>query len=583
MKTEVKLLLYSVFLGLCIWALDAAFYMRYTADTSLIGALFTEAPAHKLYLRGLVLLSLAVFGWIMGATAAREQRTERDMRKVSERIDLILESAHEGIFGVDTDGRFTFVNETAASLLGFEAGELSGRDVHATIHHSRGDAGAYPPDDCPILHPETLGDEARVTGEVFWRSDGSPLPVHYSARPIVENGDRRGTVVVFRAVSADEVARDELERLRRLSQLILKWAGEGIFGIDEHRRITFANPAAAVMLGYESDELVGEKAHPLLQHSRADGSDHPESQSLIYAAFDDNDVYHVSDEVFWRKDGESFPVEYTATPLREGGAKVGAVVVFQDITERTLAEKDLRETLQELARSNRELEMFAYVVSHDLQEPLRMVQSYVQLLERRYSDRLDEDAREFIDFAVDGTRRMQGMIDDLLRYSRVGSRGGDFERVQIDEVLEEVLSNLAASIDETNAVVHCEELPELTADRGQMVQLFQNLIGNAIKFSGDEPPEVRITSEARNGSWVIAVEDNGIGIPEEQRERIFAIFQRLHRPEAYPGTGIGLAICKKIVERHGGRIRVESTPGEGSTFYVTLPAHGEPRAAGQIP
>lgn len=212
-----------------------------------------------------------------------------------------------------------------------------------------------------------------------------------------------------------------------------------------------------------------------------------------------------------------------------------------------------------------------------------MVQSYVQLLERRYSEQLDENAREFIDFAVDGTRRMQGMIDDLLRYSRVGSRGGDFERIDLDEVLEEVLANLAASIDETNADVRFEHLPELTADRGQMVQLFQNLIGNAIKFSGDEPPEVRITAESRNGSWVIAVEDKGIGIPEEQRERIFAIFQRLHRPEAYPGTGIGLAICKKIVERHGGSIRVESTPGEGSTFYVSLPAHGEPRAAGQIP
>ncbi|MFW5867567.1 MAG: sensor histidine kinase [Armatimonadota bacterium] len=560
--------------------MDAAFYLRYSqTDTTLVGALILEVPAHRLYLRGLVLLSLVVFGWIIGSTAAREQEAERGLRKATRRLELILESAYDGIFGVDAEGRFSFVNEAAASLLGYEADELMGREVHSTIHHSRrcegGGTVPYRAEDCPIQRPSKIESDARVTNEVFWRSDGSALPVHYSARQITENGRNRGTVVVFRGISADEVEREELERLRRLSQLILKWAGEGIFGVDRNRRITFANPAAAVMLGYDSDELVGKEVHPLLQSTREDGSDHPESQSFIYAAFEDDDVYHVSDEVFWRKDGESLPVEYTATPLREGGELVGAVVVFSDITERKLAEKDLRETLQELARSNRELETFAYVVSHDLQEPLRMVQSYVQLLERRHSEELDETAREFIDFAVDGTMRMQGMIEDLLRYSRVDSRGGSFDEVDLDGVLDDVRANLAASVEETGATVEYEDLPEIRADRSQMVQLFQNLVGNAIKFHGDEPPEVRITAESRNGSYVIAVKDNGIGIPEDQRERIFAIFQRLHRPEAYPGTGIGLSICKKIVERHGGSIRVESVPGEGSTFLVELPAYAE--------
>ncbi len=560
--------------------MDAAFYLRYSqTDTTLVGALILEVPAHRLYLRGLVLLSLVVFGWIIGSTAAREQEAERGLRKATRRLELILESAYDGIFGVDAEGRFSFVNEAAASLLGYEADELMGREVHSTIHHSRrcegGGTVPYRAEDCPIQRPSKIESDARVTNEVFWRSDGSALPVHYSARQITENGRNRGTVVVFRGISADEVEREELERLRRLSQLILKWAGEGIFGVDRNRRITFANPAAAVMLGYDSDELVGKEVHPLLQSTREDGSDHPESQSFIYAAFEDDDVYHVSDEVFWRKDGESLPVEYTATPLREGGELVGAVVLFSDITERKLAEKDLRETLQELARSNRELETFAYVVSHDLQEPLRMVQSYVQLLERRHSEELDETAREFIDFAVDGTMRMQGMIEDLLRYSRVDSRGGSFDEVDLDDVLDDVRANLAASVEETGATVEYEDLPEIRADRSQMVQLFQNLVGNAIKFHGDEPPEVRITAESRNGSYVIAVKDNGIGIPEDQRERIFAIFQRLHRPEAYPGTGIGLSICKKIVERHGGSIRVESVPGEGSTFLVELPAYAE--------
>ncbi|MBD3292574.1 MAG: PAS domain S-box protein [Armatimonadia bacterium] len=573
MKTGVKIVIYSVFLGLCIWVVDAVFYFRFFADTTFVGALLTEVPVHKLYLRGLVLLSLVVFGWIIGSATAREQKAEQSMRKVAHRLDLILKSTHEGVFGVDLEGRFTFANEAAASLLGYASDDLMGRPVHELIHHTRPDGAPYPHEECPILHPSRMRTGVRVTGEVFWTADGESIPVHYSAMPIEEDDSPLGTVVVFRAISADEIAREELERLRRLSQLILKWAGEGIFGIDMNGRITFANPAAAVMLGYEAEEMVGEDAHSLLQHTRADGTPHPQNQSLIYAAFEDDDVYHVSDELFWREDDDSFPVEYTATPLRESGELVGAVVVFKDITERKLAEKDLRNTLDELARSNRELEMFAYVVSHDLQEPLRMVQSYVKLLERRYADALDEDAHEFIQFAVDGTMRMQGMIEDLLRYSRVGSRGAEFAHSDLNEVLDEALTNLTATIKESDAEVESGDLPSLMVDRGQMVQLFQNLISNAIKFSGDAPPRISLRAESRNGSWVIAVKDNGIGIAEEQMERIFAIFQRLHSPDEYSGTGIGLAICKKIVERHNGSIWVESEPGEGSTFFVSLPSH----------
>jgi len=572
LRTEVKTVIYSVFLGLCIWLVDAIFYLRYTADVSFRGALLTQVPAHELYVRAFVLVALAVFGWIIGSTASRERSAERGMRRAEQRLDLILESAFEGVFGIDLQGRFTFVNEAAGNLLGYDAADLIGREMHELIHHTHADGHAYAAEDCPILHPAEDDGAARVTDEVFWRRDGSSIPVHYSARPIRDGGTRRGTVVVFRRVDPDEAAQEELERLRRLSQLILTWAGEGIFGIDLDGRITFANPAAAVMLGYESDDLIGREAHSLIQHSREDGEPHPNNQSLIYAAFQDDDVYHVSDEVFWRESGESFPAEYTSTPLREGGRLVGAVVVFKDITERKSAERDLRDTLQELGRSNRELETFAYVVSHDLQEPLRMVQSYVRLLEQRYSGKLDKDAREFIEFAVDGTKRMQGMIDDLLRYARVDSRGGAAESVDLNEVLGEALANLQMAIDDAGATVDTGELPTLEVDRRQMVQVFQNLIGNAIKFSGDRPPEVSITGEPMNGTWVVAVRDNGIGIPKEQGERVFALFQRLHGPDAYPGTGIGLAICKKIIEKHGGSIWVESVPGEGSTFYFSLPA-----------
>jgi light-regulated signal transduction histidine kinase (bacteriophytochrome) len=199
-----------------------------------------------------------------------------------------------------------------------------------------------------------------------------------------------------------------------------------------------------------------------------------------------------------------------------------------------------------------------------------MVNSYVELLQRRYSDQLDEDANDFIQFAVDGAARMQQMIEDLLRYSRVATRARPLEPTDLGSVVDDALANLGSAIEEAGATVEVQELPTVMGDRSQMIQLFQNLIANAVKFSADAPPRVEIAAEVHNGEATVAVSDNGIGIPEHQRDRVFAIFQRLNGAEDYPGTGIGLAICKKIVERHNGSIWVESEPDEGSTFYFTL-------------
>ncbi|MCX9010579.1 MAG: ATP-binding protein [Candidatus Methanoperedens sp.] len=236
-------------------------------------------------------------------------------------------------------------------------------------------------------------------------------------------------------------------------------------------------------------------------------------------------------------------------------------------------EKRVEEQTAELARSNAELEQFAYIASHDLQEPLRTVSGFTQLLAKRYRGKLDKDADDFISYIVDGATRMQKMIDDLLEYSRVGTRGKPFERTDLEAVFNQVLTNLKVSIEQNGAVLTHDPLPTVMADATQMVQLFQNLISNAIKFrKKDEPPRIHVSAERMGDEWVLSVRDNGIGIAPEFMGRLFQVFARGHASSEYPGTGIGLAICKRIVERHGGRIWAESEPGKGSTFYFTIPA-----------
>jgi light-regulated signal transduction histidine kinase (bacteriophytochrome) len=264
-------------------------------------------------------------------------------------------------------------------------------------------------------------------------------------------------------------------------------------------------------------------------------------------------------------------------------AQVAALEQLLQVYEQTVAEqsqklddalRQLSEQAQELRRSNEELEQFAYVASHDLQEPLRMVASYTQLLARRYADKLDDDAREFINFAVDGARRMQALIDALLQYSRVGTRGVEIATVDLNEVLDAVRANLSLAIEEAGGAVEAEALPAVSADRTQMIQLFQNLIGNALKFRGAEPPRVHVSATTGQGMAHVVVRDNGIGIDARYANRIFLVFQRLHTQAEYPGTGIGLAVCRKIVERHGGTIWVESEPGRGSAFHFTIATRG---------
>ncbi|MBZ5663316.1 MAG: response regulator [Acidobacteriia bacterium] len=272
--------------------------------------------------------------------------------------------------------------------------------------------------------------------------------------------------------------------------------------------------------------------------------------------------------------------EFTAVEcIKQGAADYvlkDRLARLPESVRRAMREKKLREenkrAQEELARSNRDLEQFAYVASHDLQEPLRMVATYSQLLAERYRGKLDGDADKYIHYAVDGALRMQTLVQDLLAFSRVGRQGTNPQSTDCNAVMETAVQNLQAAIEESGAQVTHDHLPDVVVDASQLLQVFQNLIGNAIKFRGSQPPVIRVSASAKDREWLFSVADNGIGIAPEHAEIVFVIFKRLHTREEYPGSGIGLAICKKIIEQQGGKIWVESQLGHGSTFKFTLPA-----------
>jgi PAS domain S-box-containing protein len=364
-------------------------------------------------------------------------------------------------------------------------------------------------------------------------------------------------------LGAEQELREAEERMRSIVDHVI----DGIITIDERGTVESLNPAAQRLFGYAAAEVVGQNVKLLMPepyHSEHDG------YLLNYLRTGQAKIIGIGREVVGRrKDGSTFPMDLAVSAFHLGQRRYFTGIV-RDISDRKKAELELRQAADELGRSNLDLEQFAYVASHDLQEPLRAVAGCVQVLKKRYQGKLDERADDLISHTVDGVNRMQSLIEDLLSYSRVGTRGKAFEECQGNEILEQAVANLEAPIKETGAAVTHDPLPAITGEPGQLKQLFQNLLSNAIKFRGPQPPRIHVAVRREMGQWVFSVKDNGIGMQPEYFERVFVIFQRLHTRTEYPGTGIGLAVCKKIVERHGGRIWVESEPGAGSTFAFTI-------------
>jgi PAS domain S-box-containing protein len=497
---------------------------------------------------------------------SRRKQSEEELRHSQAFYESLVESLPLMVIRKDMAGKITFGNKLLARDLGLPLGQIIGKTDFDLFPQRL--AEKYVRDDQQVI----LAGRVSEAIEEHVDALGERLFVHVLKSPIRDvAGQIVGLQVLFWDVTEKHLAEEALENLRRQHELILQSAGEGIVGVDSQGEIKFANPATARMLGREVDELIGRSFHEMFWPTFAED---PQSNPIAVSLRDGTQI-HSEDDEFWRADGSTFPVDYTSTAIRdEHGENVGAVIVFEDISVRRQTELELQQAVRELARSNEELQQFAYVASHDLQEPLRMVGSYLQLIERRYKDRLDSDANDFIHFAVDGATRMQSLINDLLAYSRVGTRTKAFVPVDLNDIVQQAKHHLEVTIREKEADVTAAILPTVQGDFTQLLQLFQNLIGNAIKFHGAEPPRVQIAAEQVGLEWRISVKDNGIGFDPQFADRIFVIFQRLFTRTEYPGTGIGLAICKRIVERHGGRIWAESQAESGATFFLTFPVEG---------
>jgi PAS domain S-box-containing protein len=490
---------------------------------------------------------------------------ETHLSQMEGRYRGLLEAAPDAMVVVNQGGKIVLLNVQAEKQFGYRRDELLGQKVTNII--PIGFAERLIADDLRSAE-DALAQQIGTGIELIGlRKDGGEFPIELMLSPLAS---AEGTLVTaaIRNISVRKNAEKYLSQMEGRYRGLLEAAPDAMVVVNQGGEIVLLNVQAEKQFGYRRDELLGQKVTNIIPTGFAERliADGLRSAEDALA----QQIGTGIELVGLRKDGGEFPIELMLSPLTSAeGTLVTAAV--RDISVRKKAAVVLLQKVDELNRSNEELGQFAYIASHDLQEPLRMVASYTQLLSRRYKGKLDADADEFIAFAVDGASRMQRLIQDLLAYSRVGTKGKDLLDTSSEDALQQALVNLRGAIEESGAVVTHDLLPTVLADEMQLTQLFQNLVGNAIKYQKPGVPRIHI-SAARNGGkeWNFSIQDNGLGIDPQYFERIFGMFQRLHKRDEFAGTGIGLAICKKIAERHGSGISVESQPGQGSTFRFAL-------------
>jgi PAS domain S-box-containing protein len=480
-----------------------------------------------------------------------------DRRRAEEQLRYhatLLENISDAVISMDMDFIIQSWNKAAETTYGWTLEQAIGKPYQELLQ----------PDYMHLKRDEIIQiftEAGSYTGEVIHQyKDGTPIDIMISISAIEDkDGNPVGVVTVNRDITDRIKTQEALRKSEKEYRNLVDHALVGVFKTSLEGQFLYANEAMANMLDFDSaEELLSEEVLPRYRNPQ-------QREQFLEQIREKGQVANFEFEVVTKKDRYKHAL---MNATLESDTISGMIM---DITDLKQAEKVLLLTMQELERSNEELEQFAFVASHDLQEPLRMVTNFLQLLEQRYKNELDADADEFIAFAVDGAARMQRMIKDLLEYSRVGTRGQAFVHMDCEALFSKVSENLKVTIEENAVSLTHDPLPRVMGDETQLGQLFQNLIVNAIKFRGDQSPEIHVGVVQKDGKWVFSIKDNGIGIDPEFAERIFVIFQQLHPDGAYPGSGIGLSISKRIVERHGGHIWVKSELGKGSEFFFTLP------------
>ena len=474
-------------------------------------------------------------------------------------VRLAVEACPSGMIMTDTNGKIVLVNAEVERLFGYRREELLDQSIDILVPTAQrplhaGHRASF------VARPEArrMGVGRDLYGV---RKDGTQIPVEIGLNPIQTSDG----LMILSAITDITERKLADERFR----LVVEACPSGMIMTDADGKIILVNAEAERLFGYAREELFGRSIDILVPAlARAGHLKHregfvarPQARRMGIG----RDLYGA------RKNGTQVPVEIGLNPIQTSDGLM-ILSAITDISERKRAIQALAARSEELQRSNADLEQFAYVASHDLQEPLRMVSAYAELLAEHFKGRVDKKAEKYISYAVDGAKRMQQLVRDLLAYSRVDSQAKTPTLIKSEIVVKNVLDSLKVAIEESRAEVACDELPAVRADTVQLAQVFQNLVGNALKFHGERPPRIRIGAERNGDKWIFRVADNGIGIDMQYAERVFQMFQRLHERGRYDGSGIGLAIAKKIVERHGGRIWFESELETGTTFYFTIPA-----------
>ncbi len=457
------------------------------------------------------------------------------------------------------DGTILWANEAQIELLGYESGEYIGANL-ARFYWN------------PTEVPEFLGrlrsgERIREQETILVRRDGNPLHASIFVNPVFADGELTSAYCYFRDISSQKAAIPLQERLAA----IVESSDDAIISKDLDGTIRSWNRGAQRIFGYTKDEVIGHHVSMLAAPEKVD-----EIPKILERIARGERVDHFQTRRK-TKDGRILSISLTVSPVRDATGKIiGASKVARDVTEQVLSEQALRAANESLRRSNADLEHFAYSASHDLQEPLRMVASYADMLQLKYADKLGGGGKQYLGYIIEGATRMEQLLRDLRAFARVSmSTPEPTEDVDANAALDRALSALMKGIDETGATITRDTLPHVRTHDFHLQQLFQNLVGNAIRYRSAEAPRIHVAFHGSAGPGdeycTFSVQDNGIGIDPEYKEQIFGIFKRLHSSAEYPGTGMGLAICQRIVERAGGRIWVESEPGSGSKFFFTLP------------